>query len=129
MTMRAAYIEMRSAMRTSILQVVAIVVDAADIDVVGPVPVILPVFRPWVDGTEPIAVILETGMARLDTEWQAVDAEPMLRSEVPMVPVVRHAVAFVAATLIPSTMIGLPALRPMLLPGSLPGALLFLSVP
>ena len=73
-------------------------------------------------------MVLEAGLSRRDTERQAVDAEPMLRSEVLRVPVFGNAVTDVAAALIPTTMVGLPALCAMLLPAAVPCALLFLSV-
>jgi hypothetical protein len=51
----------------------------------------------------------------------------MLRPKVSTEAVVRNAVAVVAATLLPSAVIRLPASRAMLLPGALLDALLFLS--
>ncbi len=85
-------------------QVVA-VIDVGDINVVGVVPVIRPVFRPWVHETEPIAAVLEAGISAHNKEGQAVDSKPMLRPKVSTEPVVRDAIAAVAATLLPSAVV------------------------
>ena len=90
-------------------QVVA-VVDVGDINVVGVVPVIRPIFRPWVNEAEPIAVVLEARISAHNQEGQAVDAEPMIRPKVSTEPVVRDAVAVVATTLLPIAVVGIPVL-------------------
>ena len=61
------------------------------------------------------------------TEGEAVDAEAMLRPKVSAEPVVGNAVAMVAATLLPSAVVGLPASGALLLPCTLLDVLLFLS--
>jgi len=90
-------------------QVIA-VVDVHDIDVIRVVPVIPPVFWPRVNETEPIAAVLEAGISAHNQEGQSVDAESMVRTKVSTKPVVRDAVAVVATTLLPSAMVGIPAL-------------------
>jgi hypothetical protein len=90
-------------------QVIA-VIDVGDINFVGVVPVIRPVFWPWVNDTEPIALILEARVSAHNQKGLAVDAEPMLRPKVSTESVVRDAVAVVAATLLPSAVVGIPAL-------------------
>jgi hypothetical protein len=42
-----------------VVQVIA-VIDVDDINIVGVVPVVRPVSRPWVNEAEPIALVLET---------------------------------------------------------------------
>ena len=90
-------------------QVIA-VVDVGDINVVVVIPVIAPVFRPWVNETDPIALVLKARISAHNQEGQSVDAEPMVRPKVSAEPVVRNAVTVVAATLLPSAMVGVPAL-------------------
>src|SRR6266404_5242250 len=93
----------------AVVQVVA-VIDVGDINVVVVVPVIPPVFRPRVNGTDPIALVLEARVAAHNQEREAVDTEPMLRPKVPTESVIRDAVAAVAATLLPGAVVGIPAL-------------------
>jgi hypothetical protein len=88
----------------AVVQVVA-VVGIIDIDVVSVVPVIRPVFRPWVNGTDPVALVLKAGISTHDQERAALDSEPMVRSKVSTEPVLRDAVAAVAATLLPGAMV------------------------
>jgi len=90
-------------------QVIA-VVDVHDIDVVVVVPVIPPVFRPWVNETEPIAAVLEAGISAHNQEGESVNTEPMVPTKVSAEAVVRNAIAVVAATLLPGAVIGIPAL-------------------
>src|SRR5229473_2622460 len=110
----------------AVIEVVT-VVDIVDVDVVGVVPVIPPGFRPWINGADPIAVILETGISAHNQEGKTLDSEAMVRSKVSAVPVVRDAVAPVAAPLLPGAVVGLPILRAMLLPCALLDTLLFRS--
>jgi len=86
------------------------VVDVSDIDVVGVVPVIRPVFRPRVDHTEPIAVVLEAWESAHNQEGEAVDAEPMVLAKVSTEALIGNAVAVVAAALLPAAMVGIPVL-------------------
>jgi len=90
-------------------QVIA-VVDVGDINVVGVVPVIPPIFWPWVNETEPKVVVSEARISAHDQEGQSVDAESMVRPKVSTIPVVRNAIAVVTATLLPSAVVGIPAL-------------------
>ena len=86
------------------------VVDVSDIDVVGVVPVIRPVFRPRVNHAEPVAAVLEAGISAYNQEGEAVDAEPMALAKVSTEALVRNAVAVVPAALLPAAMIGIPVL-------------------
>jgi hypothetical protein len=99
-----------SGVRIPMVEQVITVVDVGDINVVGVVPVISPIFRPWVNETDPIALILKARVPANNQEGQSVDAEAMVRPKVTAEPVVRDAVAVVAATLLPSAVVGIPAL-------------------
>ena len=81
------------------------VVDVGDINVVIVIPVIPPVFRPWVNQTYPVALILEAWVSANNHEGQAVDAESMVRPKVSTEAVVRDAVAVVASALLPGAMV------------------------
>ena len=79
----------------AVVQVVAVIyVD--DINVIVVLPVIPPVFRPRVNGTDPIATVLEARISANNQEGQAVDSKPMLRPKVSTETVVRDAVTVVA---------------------------------
>jgi len=90
-------------------QVIA-VVDVGDINVVVVIPVIAPVFRPWVNETDPIALVLKARISAHNQEWEAIDSEPMVRPKVSTEPVVRDAITVVAATLLPGPVVRIPAL-------------------
>lgn len=93
----------------AVVQVVA-VLNIDDINVIVVVPVTSPVFRPGVNGSDPIATVLETRVSANNQERQATDSEIMVWSKVSTIAVVRNAVAVVAATLLPSAVIRIPAL-------------------
>ena len=84
----------------TVVQVIA-VIGIGDIHVVVVVPVISPVFWPWVYETDPIALVLEARISAHNQERQAVDTESMVRPKVSAVPVIRDAVTDVAAALLP----------------------------
>jgi len=94
---------------TAVEQVIA-VIDVADIDIIGVIPVICPVFRPWINQTEPITSVLEAGKSANNKEGAAVNPEPMVGPKVTAETVVRNPVADIAAALPPSAVVRLPAL-------------------
>jgi len=89
-------------------QVIA-VVDVGDIDVVAVVPIIRPVFWPWVNQADPIAAVLEARISAHNEEREAGDAETMILTKVSAETVIRNAVAFVASALLPGAVVGVPA--------------------
>jgi hypothetical protein len=89
---------------SAVIKVVAII-DIVDVDVVGVIPVISPVFRPRVNRTDPVAVILETRISTNNQEGQPLDPEPMVWTKVSSIAVVRDAVAMVAAALLPGAVV------------------------
>jgi hypothetical protein len=93
----------------AVVKVVAIV-DVVYVDIVIVIPVISPIFRPRVDGTDPVALVLEARVSPYNPKGKSIDAEPMAGPKVSAVAVVRDAVAVVAATLLPGTMVRLPVL-------------------
>ena len=93
----------------AVVHVIAII-DIGDINVVVVVPVISPVFRPRVNRTDPIALVLEAWVSPYNHERQRVDSKSMIPSKVSAVAVVRNAVAAIATTLLPGAMVGVPAL-------------------
>ena len=82
------------------------------------VPGVSPVFWIWVNETEPIAIMLETGIPAHHHEGEAVDAEIVTPTIVASEIAIRNAVAVVAAALMPIAVLGLPAVSSMLLPGN-----------
>jgi hypothetical protein len=93
---------------SAVVQIVAIV-NISDIDVIVVIPVISPIFRPWVKSTDPITVILKAGISANNQEGKPGDAEPMVLTKVSTESVIRNAVAAVAATLLPGAVVGIPA--------------------
>lgn len=87
-----------------VIQVVA-VVDVSDINIVGVVPVVRPVFRPWIDRTEPIALVLEAWISANNEEREAIDPEAVVRPKISAVPVVRNTVAVVPPPLFPRAVV------------------------
>ena len=92
-----------------VVQVIA-VIGIDDINVVIVVPVIPPVFWPRVNGSDPIAAVLEARVSANNQEGQAIDSESMVLTKVSAETVVRNAIAVVAATLLPSAVLGFPSL-------------------
>lgn len=94
---------------TAVVHVIA-VVDVGDVNVVIVIPVIPPIFWPRINKTYPIALILEAWVPTHDQEGQAINAKPVVTTEVSAVTVVRDAVAVISATLLPVTVVRVPAL-------------------
>jgi hypothetical protein len=109
----------------AVIQVIA-AIGVNDINVVGVVPIVAPVFWPWVNGTEPIPLILEPGKSAHNQEGKARDAESVIAAKVPAETVVRNVITMVAPALLPGAVVGLPVARAMLLPGALLDMLLLL---
>jgi hypothetical protein len=103
-------VDRNSDVRITVVEQVIAVIDVSDVDVVRVIPVIRPVAWPWIDDAEPIALVLEARVSTNHQEWESVDAEPVVPAEVSPEPVVRNAVAAIAAALLPGTVIGVPAL-------------------
>jgi hypothetical protein len=93
----------------AVVHVVA-VVGIDDINVVVVVPVISPILRPRVKGTDPIATVLEARVSAHNFEGKAVDAKSMVLTKVSAETVIRDAIAAIPATLLPSAMVGVPTL-------------------
>jgi hypothetical protein len=99
----------------TVVQVIA-VVRVFDIHIIVVVPVVGPVFRPWVNRTEPEATVLEPEVPANFFHGVAVDAEGVFRTKVAIVAIVGNAVPVVAAALLPGAMLGLKVMRAMLVP-------------
>src|SRR5450755_3498548 len=93
----------------AVVQVVA-VIHIVDVNIVVVVPVVPPLIWPRVNRTDPVALVLEARVSAYNQEGKAVDAEVVAGAKVSAVPVIRNAVATVAATLLPRAVIGLPVL-------------------
>jgi hypothetical protein len=97
---------------------VVTVIHVIHVNVVGFVPVCRPVLRPWINEAEPITTVLKAWKPANHSEGQAVDAECVLPAVVAAEVFVWNAEAAVAAALLPSAVLGLPATRAMPLPGA-----------
>ena len=102
----------------AIVEVVAIVV-VIDVNVVGGIPVIGPVFRPWIDQQERIPAILKARISQIHFRTAA-EAEGMAGAEIQAKGVLRNVVTAVATALRPATMVGRPVLSPILLKAVVP---------
>jgi hypothetical protein len=93
----------------AVVEVIA-VVGVVDVNVVVVVPVIPPVFRPRINRTDPITLVLKARVSADNQKGKAVDSKPMIWPKVASEPVVRDAVTVVAATLAPGAVVRIPAL-------------------
>src|ERR1019366_8612703 len=96
--------------RISLVVHVVPIVLIHNINVVTFVPVVSPIARPRVNQAKPKAVVLEAREPANDHIGLAVDDEPVVRTKVAIVTVVRDTVAVVAAALLPRAMVRLPVL-------------------
>ena len=101
----------------AVVKVVAIVV--VDIKVIGVIPVVGPIFRPWVKQQERISAVLEARIPQIHDRLRA-NAEGVLGSEIEAEGVLRNVVTAVASALRPGAMVGGPPLGAILLPGIMP---------
>jgi hypothetical protein len=99
----------------AVVHVIA-VLGVDDVYIIVVVPIVGPVFRPWVHETEPKAAVLEARIPAVQLHRVPVNAEPVIRTKAHAITVIRNAVAVVTATLLPVAVLGLPVTRAMLLP-------------
>jgi hypothetical protein len=107
----------------AVIKVVAVVV--VDINVVGGIPVIGPVFRPWIHQQEGIPAVLETRVPQIHHRARP-EPEVVLAAEIEAEGLLRNVGTAVASALRPGAMVGGPPLCAILLEGvvPLPAALL-----
>jgi len=101
----------------AVVQVVAVVV--IDVNVIGGVPVVGPVFRPRIEHHERISLVLETRISQIHN-WDPTEVEVVLPAEIETEASLRNIVAAIPAALRPSSMVGGPVLGAILLPGIAP---------
>jgi len=99
----------------AVVQIIA-VFRVIDIHIIVFIPVVMPVFRPRIKDTEPIVVVLKTGISAENFQREAIDSKCVARTEVAAKMVVGNMIAVVAAPLLPGAVLGLPAMGAMLLP-------------
>jgi hypothetical protein len=85
-------------------QVVA-VASVSDEHIVRFIPVIRPVFWPWVNETEPIPTVQKAGISAENQDGQIVNPKEMPWAKVLTKPVFRNAVSAIAASLFPCAVI------------------------
>jgi hypothetical protein len=107
----------------AVVQVIS-VARVVDVHIIVVIPIVGPVFRPWIGEAEPIATVLKAGISADDHHRVAVNAERVIRTKVTAIAVFGNAIAVVAPALLPITVLRLPVTRATLLPGSLLFALL-----
>jgi hypothetical protein len=101
----------------AVVEVVSIVV--VDVNVIEVIPVIGPVFRPWINQQERKPAVLETRVPQIHNRARA-EAEQVLAAEIEAEAVLRDVVTAVASALRPRAMVGGPPLGAILLPGIVP---------
>ena len=111
----------------SVVHVIPII-NVVDVNVIGFVPGARPVFRPWINDTEPETPVPESRVSTHYKHWGAVNAKPVLTAKVGTKAVVGNAVASVASTFMPSSMFLLPMLGAMVLPNILRSVVVLISV-
>lgn len=103
---------------SAVIQIISVTV-VVHVYVIIVVPIGIPVLRPRVHHTEPIAAILEAAMAADISHRETVNAESVILAIVATEPVIRNAVASVAAALLPCAVFGLPTMCTRTLPSDL----------
>ena len=96
------------------------IIDVVDIDLVGPVPDRRPGLRAGINYIKPEAPKLETRGAFDHYDRDVVDAKPVSTAEMGTEAIFRDAVAMVATTFMPGTMLTLPISCALALPNALP---------
>ena len=102
----------------AVIQVIA-AIGVDNINIVGIVPIVAPVFRPRINRTEPIALVLKAWKSAHNQKGKARDAESVISAKVSAETVVRNVITAVATALLPGAVVGLPVSRAMLPPGAL----------
>lgn len=97
----------------AVVKVVPIVI--VDVDVIGIVPVLCPVFRPGIHEQERKAAVREARIPHVD-RGAVVNPEPVLTPEMEIEAGLRNVVTAVASTLRPGAMLAFPPLSTILLP-------------
>ncbi len=100
-----------------VVQIIS-VPGVVDINVVVRVPVVRPIFRPWVNNVEIKTAVLEAGISADHHHGIAVDAERVRWSKISSVTLLRNPVAVISAALLPIAVFGLPVVRATVLPGA-----------
>jgi hypothetical protein len=110
----------------AVVKVVPVVV--IDVDVIGSVPIVCPVFRPGIHQQEGISAVLETRISHIDRR-EIPNTEPVFPPEIETEAVLRNVVTAVASSLHPCAMIAFPPLSTILVPCTmlLPAAPLYPS--
>jgi hypothetical protein len=102
---------------SSVVQVIPVVI--VNVEVIGVVPIIGPVFRPGVYHQEPKAAIRETRVTHID-RGLALHPEPVSNPERNAELLLGDVITAVASPLGPGAMVAGPVLRTILLPGTVP---------
>ncbi len=103
------------------------VVNVVNVNVVGFVPGVRPVFRPRINQTEPEASVLEPWISAHDNYRDGVNAKPVATAKMRAEMAFGNTVASVTATFVPVMMFMLPMLCAMAFPSFSP--VLFVFVP
>src|ERR1039457_5413233 len=103
----------------TVVQVIA-VSGVVDVHIIVVVPIVRPVFRPWVNDTEPKAAILEPGVPTRKNHRETAKAEAVILAKGATETVVGNPVAIVTAALAPFAVLRLPATRAILKPHATP---------
>ena len=100
---------------SAVVQVIAITV-VVHVYIIVVVPIGIPVLRPRVNQTEPIAAVMEAAMPANIPHGETVDAEPVILAIVATETILRNTIAAVAAALLPGAVLRLPAMCTRSLP-------------
>ena len=87
-----------------VVEVVA-VIDVGDINLVGVIPIVRPVFRPRIYHAEPVAAVLESRTSAYNEEGTTVNSESMVWPKVSAVAGVWNSIAVIATALLPAAVI------------------------
>jgi len=103
---------------STVVQIISVTV-VVHVYVIVVVPIAVPVFRPGIHQTEPIAAVMEASMSADIPYLEIGEAEPVVLAIVATETVLRNAVTAVTAALLPRAVLRLPAMCTRTLPGDL----------
>ena len=103
----------------TVVQVIA-VSGVVDVHIIVVIPIVRPVFRPWVNDTKPKAAILEPGVPTRKNHRETVKAKSVILAEGVTETIVGDTVTAVAAALLPFAVLRLPVMCAILKPHAAP---------
>jgi hypothetical protein len=101
----------------AVVKIVSIVV--VDVEVIGSIPVVGPVLRPWIQQQERKPAVIETRIPLIDDRYR-LQTKGVVKPEIEAEAVLRDVIPPIASALRPGAMFGGPPVGAIRLPGTVP---------